>query len=54
MPNNGLAIFIIFFGVALIDAIGGGRWGAAGFWLLIGLAFALMERRGRPQAPRPR
>lgn len=44
--NNGFAIFVVFFGIALIDAVVGGRRATAGIWGLTGIAFALTERKG--------
>jgi hypothetical protein len=39
-----LTIFILFFGIALLDAIRGGAWIRVGFWVLIGLMFFLADR----------
>ncbi len=41
------AIFVLFFGVALLDALVGGHWYRAVFFALIGVAFLVMSR------PRP-
>lgn len=43
MPRNGLAIFIIFFGVSLVDALSGGRWVSVLFWVAMGVIFALLD-----------
>jgi hypothetical protein len=45
MKRSGLAIFVIFFGVSLLDAFRGGPWYRAVFWVAIGLVFLLMDRR---------
>ena len=42
----GMTIFILFFGVALIDAVRGGEWPRVAFWVAMGLMFFLLERRG--------
>ena len=41
-----LTIFILFFGIALLDAIRGGHWLRVLFWLAIGTLFYLTDRRG--------
>lgn len=38
-------IFLLFFGVALLDAIISFSWWTALFWVVIGLAFLVMTRR---------
>jgi len=45
MKRPGLAIFVIFFGISLLDAFRGGPWYRALFWVAIGVAFMLMDRR---------
>lgn len=47
MKYPGLTVFIAFFGLSLLDALWGGHWIRAGFWLLVGVSFFLMERTGR-------
>jgi hypothetical protein len=42
----GLTVFILFFGVALIDAVRGGEWPRVAFWVTMGLVFFLIERKG--------
>ena len=44
MRHEGLIVFLLFFGIALLDAIGAGRWTLALFWVAVGLAFALLDR----------
>lgn len=50
MRRPGLAIFVIFFGVSLLDAIRGGPWYRALFWIAIGLAFLFLDRRRNRRA----
>jgi len=46
-PN--VAVFALFFGVALLDALRSGDWLRAAFWVAIGLVFLrgdlLLQRR---------
>jgi hypothetical protein len=42
--GSGLAIFFIFFGIALLDALRGGQWWRVLFWLAIGSLFYLANR----------
>lgn len=46
MSRPGFTIFILFFGVALVDALRGGYWPRIAFWVGIGAAFWLLERWG--------
>ena len=39
-----LTIFVLFFGVALLDAIRGGAWTRVAFWVAMGLLFFLADR----------
>jgi hypothetical protein len=45
MSSPGLTIFVLFFGLSLVDALSGGNWPRALFWVGIGAAFWLLERR---------
>jgi hypothetical protein len=49
MRHTGLTIFLLFFGLSLLDALWGRHWQIALFWIGIGLVFAAMDhiRRGR-------
>jgi hypothetical protein len=49
MRHEGLLIFLLFFGVFLLDALASGYWWLALFWLTVGLAFALVDRWNRPK-----
>ena len=42
----GITIFILFFGVALLDALKGGEWARVVFWVVIGAVFFLMDQKG--------
>jgi hypothetical protein len=46
MRHEGLTVFVLFFGLALLDAIADGQWLRAAFWLALGVGFALLDRRG--------
>jgi hypothetical protein len=37
--GSNVAVFLLFFGLALLDAIRSGDWLRAAFWLAIGLVF---------------
>ena len=41
--GNGFAIFVIFFGVALLQAFTSGSWIRALFWLAIGAVFLILD-----------
>lgn len=43
--RTNLAIFILFFGIALLDAIRGGYWLRVAFWVLVGVLFYVADRR---------
>ncbi len=45
MMRTNLTIFVLFFGIALLDAIRGGNWLRIIFWLVIGALFFLADRR---------
>lgn len=45
--QSGFTIFILFFGVSLLEALQGGNWLKAAFWLAIGITFLLFESRGK-------
>ncbi len=53
MSRPALTIFILFFGIAFIDAIRGGDWPRILFWIAIGAAFWYLERRELRRTPRP-
>ena len=43
--QNTLAIFVLFFGVSVLDAFASGEWPRIAFWVLIAVAFALLAIR---------
>jgi hypothetical protein len=45
MKSPGLAVFVLFFGLSLLDALWNPNWIAAGFWLACGLGFWVLDRR---------
>ena len=49
MTYPGMAIFVVFFGISLLDALVGGHWLRAAFWIGMGLVFLVLDRarRGR-------
>lgn len=44
MPGAGITLFVIFFGISLLEALRGGHWIRAAFWLAIGAAFYALDR----------
>jgi hypothetical protein len=44
MRYPGLTIFLVFFGIGLLDAFRGGHWARAFFWVGMGLLFFAMDR----------
>jgi len=51
VPGSATTIFLLFFGVALIDALVGGSVYAILFWLAVGAVFFAADRR-RTRRPR--
>lgn len=47
-----MTIFILFFGVALIEALRGSQWSQVAFWVAIAVLFFLIERWGSLRAGR--
>ena len=43
--RTNFTIFLLFFGIALLDAIRGGHWARVAFWLAVGALFYLADRR---------
>jgi len=59
MANQGIAIFVIFFGASLLDAFWGGHWLRAAFWFVAGVLFWALARTrsshpGKPTASQER
>ena len=49
LTGRGFTIFILFFGVSLLEAIQGGNWLKAAFWLAIGIAFFVLDGRRKSE-----
>ena len=43
--GSGFVIFILFFGIALLEAIQSAAWLKAAFWIAIGCAFLIADSR---------
>ena len=43
--RTNFAIFLVFFGVATLDALRGGDWLRIVFWVVIGFFFFVADRR---------
>jgi hypothetical protein len=41
--GTGFAIFVLFFGIALLDAFREGAWLRAAFWCAIGILFIALD-----------
>lgn len=39
----GFAVFVLFFGISVLEALQTRNWVRAGFWLAIGVAFLVAE-----------
>jgi hypothetical protein len=42
-PGAGFAIFIVFFGISVLEAYRTRHWLMVAFWLVIAIAFLLMD-----------
>jgi len=52
VKHQGLAVFALFFGISLLEALQGRHWIAAALWLSVGLFFVAMDRpRKTPNVP---
>jgi hypothetical protein len=47
MAYAGVTIFLLFFGISLLDAVAGGHWIRAAFWIAMGIAFWILDRTRR-------
>lgn len=54
MRHRGLTIFLVFFGIATLDALTDGRWPRIAFWLAMGVGFALLDWWGQRRSVTPR
>lgn len=52
MAYSGMAIFFIFFGISLLDALWGGHWTRAAFWVALGVVFLVLDRSRRARRTR--
>jgi len=52
MMYPGFTIFLVFFGISLLDALWGGHWVRALFWVAIGVLFFVLDRIRRLRAPK--
>lgn len=41
--GNGTIVFLLFFGIGLLEAFRNGKWLEAVFWVAIGVGFAMMD-----------
>jgi hypothetical protein len=41
--GSGFVVFLLFFGVALLDAVQSHNWVRAAFWVAIGTTFFVMD-----------
>ena len=48
--STNFAIFLVFFGVAALDAVRGGDWLRIVFWAVIALFFLWADRRAASEA----
>jgi hypothetical protein len=44
-PGPGFAVFIVFFGIALLEAFRTQNWVMIIFWVVMGLVFILLENQ---------
>jgi len=42
-PGINFAVFVLFFGIALLEAFRAGNWLSAGLWMLVGLLFLFAD-----------
>ncbi len=53
MAYPGVTVFLLFFGISLIEAFAAGHWIRAAFWLAVGFAFWAFERHGMKRRETP-
>jgi hypothetical protein len=47
--NSGFVIFILFFGISLLDALWSMNWLRAGFWLTVAIVFLVLGSRRKSE-----
>ena len=47
--GTNVAVFLLFFGVATLEAFQSGNWLKAGFWAAIGVVFLIADNLRKPQ-----
>lgn len=47
MSWPGVTMFLLFFGIATMDALTSRNWFRIAFWVAMGVAFALLDRWGQ-------
>jgi len=50
----GITMFLLFFGIATMDALTAGNWLRIVFWVLMGVGFVLLDWWGHRQRVTPR
>lgn len=53
MAYPGMTIFLLFFGISLLDALWTGHWARGASWMAIGLAFWGFDRIRRTRGRKP-
>lgn len=53
MPGPGVTVFVLFFGLALLDAFRAHDWAHAAFWVAIGAVFLWADGPRRRPGPAP-
>ena len=49
--GSNFAVFLLFFGLSLLEAFQTRNWLRAAFWLAIAVVFLYADRRGRQELP---
>jgi hypothetical protein len=45
LPGTNMTIFLLFFSLSLLEAVGSRNWVLAALWFAVGLLFARADRR---------
>lgn len=54
MRHEGLVVFLLFFGLALLDAVAAGHWLLVILWLAVGACFVLLDSWSQRRHVTPR